>query len=58
MAYKRKGQLTTSPEWAKHLKNYMKRLFWKGERKEEKKVIRDELDNVPNSELSNKNKKI
>lgn len=45
MVYKRKGQLTTSPEWAKHLRNYMKRLFWKGERKEEKKMIRNEIAN-------------
>ncbi len=45
MAYKRKGQLTTSPEWARHLRTYMKRLFWKGERKEEKRMIRNELAN-------------
>lgn len=39
MAGKRKGQLTSSSEWAKHLRNYFKRKFWKGERQEEKKEI-------------------
>lgn len=29
MAHKKKGQLTTSPEWARHLRKYMKRHFWK-----------------------------
>jgi len=33
MASKRKGQLTVSTEWAKHLRKYYKRVFWKGERK-------------------------
>jgi len=43
MATKKKGQLTTSPEWAKHLRKYMKKQFWKGERNAEKKLISDEL---------------
>lgn len=33
MAHKKKGQLTVSPEWKKHLRPYLKRLFWKGERR-------------------------
>ena len=33
MAHKRKGQLTVSGEWAKHLRKYLRRKFWKGERK-------------------------
>jgi hypothetical protein len=33
MSFKRKGQLTTSTEWAKHLRKFYKRLFWKGERR-------------------------
>ena len=43
MGTKKKGQLTTSPEWAKHLRKYMKKQFWKGERHAEKKLIHDEL---------------
>lgn len=39
MSHKRKGQLTTSSEWAKHLRKIGKRLFWKGERLAEKKMI-------------------
>jgi len=54
MAYKRKGQLTTSPEWARHLRNYLKRQFWKGERKGEKRVFRNELNNIPDSDLNKK----
>ena len=33
MATKKKGLLTTSIEWAKHLRKYGKRTFWKRERK-------------------------
>ena len=39
MSHKRKGQLTTSSEWAKHLRKFGKRLFWKNERLAEKKMI-------------------
>nr|WP_299169580.1 hypothetical protein [uncultured Allomuricauda sp.] len=39
MSHKRKGQLTTHGEWAKHLRKFGKRLFWKGERKAEKRLI-------------------
>lgn len=42
MAYKRKGQLTVSGEWAKHLRKFLRRKFWKGERKAGKKIIRQE----------------
>ncbi|EMS32932.1 hypothetical protein C943_00939 [Mariniradius saccharolyticus AK6] len=45
MSQKRKGQLTTSPEWAKHLRKYLKRHFWKRERLAEKRVIEIELKN-------------
>jgi hypothetical protein len=38
MATKKKGTLRTSGEWAKHLRKYHKRKFWKGERKEAKKT--------------------
>ena len=33
MAYKRRDQLTTSPEWWKHLRKFNKRRFWKRERR-------------------------
>jgi hypothetical protein len=44
MARKRKGQLTVTKEWAKHLRKYLRRRFWKGERYAEKKYIRKELE--------------
>lgn len=51
MTHKKKGQLTTSPEWAKHLRNYMKRQFWKGERNAEKVMVRNELQNIGINEI-------
>jgi hypothetical protein len=46
MGHKRKGQLTTTSEWHKHLRNYLKREFWKGERRAEKSLILEELDKI------------
>ena len=43
MSHKRKGQLTVSPEWAKHLRKFFRRQFWKGERSAGRKLIRKEL---------------
>ena len=43
MANKKKGNLTTSGEWAKHLRGYLKRQFWKGERIASKKFINSEV---------------
>jgi len=45
MAHKKKGQLTTSGEWAKHLRKFLKRQFWKGERVAGKKLVNKEIDN-------------
>jgi len=42
MANKKKGQLTTTSEWAKHLRKYLKRKFWKKERQAGKKIIEKE----------------
>lgn len=42
MSSKKKSQLTTSPEWAKHLRKIGKRFFWKGERLAEKEMIEAE----------------
>lgn len=44
MSNKKKGQLTSSGEWAKHLRKFLRRQFWKGERKAGQKLIRKELD--------------
>lgn len=43
MANLKKGQLTTSPQWARHLRPDWKRIFWSGERMAEKQMIDDEL---------------
>ena len=42
MSSKKKNQLSTSPEWAKHLRKIGKRFFWKGERLAEKEMIKAE----------------
>ena len=39
MSHKRKGQLTVSGEWKKHLRKFWKREFWKKERKAGKRKI-------------------
>ena len=44
MAHKQKGQLTVTSEWAKHLRKFLRRQFWKGERNAEKKLIRKEIN--------------
>jgi hypothetical protein len=43
MAHKRKGQMTVSGEWARHLRPFWRRAFWKGERQAAKEVGRDAL---------------
>ncbi len=43
MTHKKKGQLTTSGEWAKHLRKIGKRFFWKAERNEGKKLVKKEI---------------
>jgi len=48
MSHKKKGHLTTSPEWTKHLRKYMKNQFWKGERNASKELIRNELFETDN----------
>ena len=44
MAHKQKGQLTTSSEWAKHLRKYLKKKFWRKERKTGKQSLKKGLD--------------
>jgi hypothetical protein len=36
MSHKRKGQLTVTSEWVKHLRKFWRRQLWKGERNAEK----------------------
>lgn len=43
MSNKRQGQLTTSGEWAKHLRPFQRRLFWGAERSAERSLIEQEL---------------
>jgi hypothetical protein len=42
MAHKRKGRLTVSGEWARHLRPLWRRAFWKGERQGAKGLEREE----------------
>jgi hypothetical protein len=44
MATVKKGILTSSPEWWKHLRQ-VKRVFWKGERQAARHDIGDRVDN-------------
>lgn len=48
MSSKKKGQLTVATEWAKHLRKFLRRKFWKGERKATQKLIRQELSEKNN----------
>lgn len=40
MATVKKGMLTASGEWAKHLRPFLKRAFWKAERRAAKRLWR------------------
>lgn len=51
----KKRQLTTYSEWAKHLRKYGKRSFWKPERKAGKELVRKELVRKESSEKKDKN---
>ncbi len=44
MSHKRKGQLTVSGEWAKHLRPFLRRIFWKKERQVVKEFVREEKE--------------
>ena len=43
MAHKRKGQLTKTGEWAKHLRKDFRRIFWSKERMAAKQEMNKEL---------------
>jgi hypothetical protein len=42
MANVKKGQTVRSPEWWKHLR-WAKRLFWKRQRRDDKRSVKSEL---------------
>lgn len=42
MANKRRGQLTVTGEWARHLRPALRRAFWKAERQAGKRIVRAE----------------
>ncbi|MEM6516612.1 MAG: hypothetical protein AAF688_10555 [Bacteroidota bacterium] len=46
MANKKKGQLTQTKSWDKHLRKIGKRMFWKTERPAEKKLINHEISEI------------
>jgi hypothetical protein len=54
MSHKRKGQLTTASEWARHLRKFLRRQFWKGERNAEKTLIKQELNDSTNKRIETK----
>lgn len=41
MSSVKRGQLTASNEWAKHLRPFLKRAFWKTERQAVKQANKD-----------------
>ncbi|KAA1052948.1 hypothetical protein [Azospirillum argentinense] len=45
MASIKKGLLTASGEWAKHLRQRAKRHFWKGERQAARQLLDDKQSN-------------
>ena len=47
MANVKKGNLTSAPEWWKHLRKF-KRVFWKAERQAQREAIRYEASTVCN----------
>jgi hypothetical protein len=50
MSNKRKGQLTVSGEWARHLRPLLRRAFWKGERQAGGVYARKERDALDRSD--------
>ena len=46
MSHKRKGQLTVSGEWARHLRPFLRRAFWKEERQAVRDFVREEENGV------------
>jgi hypothetical protein len=53
MSHKRRGQITVSGEWAKHLRPFLRRAFWKTERQATHGFLRKELGSSLPSQSSN-----
>ena len=51
MSHKQHGQLTTSNQWARHLRPFWRRLFWKAERRAVRDLLRTE-NNKPEKPAS------
>ena len=48
MSTKKRGVLTVSGEWARHLRPYGRRQFWRGERMATRSSVADDLhEDVP-----------
>jgi hypothetical protein len=52
MSHKKHGQLTTSPEWARHLRPLLRRWFWKGERRAVGDMLRDDSERATSADSS------
>jgi len=46
ISHKRKGQLTVTKEWVKHLRKISAKQFWRGERRAGKESLRKELAEI------------
>jgi hypothetical protein len=46
MSHKRRGQITVSGEWAKHLRPFLRRAFWKKERQATHDLVRKESSSM------------
>lgn len=53
MGHQRKGQLTTSGEYAKHLRPDGRREFWHSERRAEDREIQDQIASIDPDEYAN-----
>lgn len=51
LTHVRKGMITHSKEWCKHLRKYGRRLFWKSNRQAEDHEIRSEAKRSRKEEL-------
>ena len=52
MSHRKQGQLTTSGEWARHLRPLLRRLFWKGERQAAGELLRSGAEQSGTDELA------
>jgi hypothetical protein len=55
MATKKHGVLTTSGQWARHLRPLWRRLFWRAERRAARQEARREAAETRNIHMKEKN---